>query len=579
MANALSFILKLQDMLTPGMRQAARISDTSAGKIQSEFDKISRGGRKMGASVNELRERLDAVNRVRFGTQLEKEFNIATRAANKLERQIGKLENKGNADRSGGGLGMGGLIKGNLITAGITMGAGLAKDAVGSIITGFAKQQQNITGLKTFLGEAGAKEAYANIKKDAAVTPFDTESLLTTNRALISAGLNAKQAREDSMNLANAISAVGGGSAELSRMAANMQQIKTVGVATSMDIKQFGMAGINIYQLLADETGKNIKEVKNMDVTYDLLSRSLKRAAQEGGAYYGAMEAQGQTVSGKWSTFMDNIQMGAADIGLKLEPIITRLLDLAMRVTDKFSDWIAYLQPVFDVINQIPEYIRGIVDGSSRWSEYFNVIKSFALALWSTVKSLLGNIWHIVGGVIEWMGKSELLKDIFWAIGQVAEGLLATIRAIGDMIQWVWDNVIKPIVDAVDWVYSKVKGLFGGGTAEVVVRADTKSFKPEGVQVAPGTPGAMVFHMPPDTQAPKGGVKHLPAKNGDAPIPGDRSKSINEGGQRSIVINIGKQIEKLEVSVLSAKEGVNEIEAMVREAMRRVVYSMNGATG
>lgn len=55
-----------------------------------------------------------------------------------------------------------------------------------------------------------------------------------------------------------------------------------------------------------------------------------------------------------------------------------------------------------------------------------------------------------------------------------------------------------------------------------------------------------------------------------------KADSINSGGQRSIVINIGKQIEKLEVHVMDAKEGVNEIEGMVREAMRRVLYSVNG---
>lgn len=55
-----------------------------------------------------------------------------------------------------------------------------------------------------------------------------------------------------------------------------------------------------------------------------------------------------------------------------------------------------------------------------------------------------------------------------------------------------------------------------------------------------------------------------------------KSDGINSGGQRSIIINIGKQIEKLEVHVMDAKEGVTEMENMVREAMRRVVYSMNG---
>jgi hypothetical protein len=56
----------------------------------------------------------------------------------------------------------------------------------------------------------------------------------------------------------------------------------------------------------------------------------------------------------------------------------------------------------------------------------------------------------------------------------------------------------------------------------------------------------------------------------------DKADSINKGGQRSIVINIAKQIERLEVHVMDAKEGAAEIESAVRDAMRRVLYSMNG---
>lgn len=67
--------------------------------------------------------------------------------------------------------------------------------------------------------------------------------------------------------------------------------------------------------------------------------------------------------------------------------------------------------------------------------------------------------------------------------------------------------------------------------------------------------------------------------------PGDkamRSKSegINSGGQRSIVINIGKQIEKIEQHIVGgSREAADEIETAVREAMRRVVYSLNNTVG
>jgi tape measure domain-containing protein len=170
-----------------------------------------------------------------------------------------------------------------------------------------AKMEQYQTGLTTLLGsEKEAAAVMEQIRKDAARTPFDVDSLTQANQMLISTGMSADKARDDVLNLANAIAATGGGSAELSRMASNMQQIKNVGKATAMDIRQFAMAGINIYQLLADATGKTTEQVKDMEVSYDLLSKALAKAAEEGGAYYGAMEAQAETFNGRLSTLKDN---------------------------------------------------------------------------------------------------------------------------------------------------------------------------------------------------------------------------------------------------------------------------------
>ncbi|MBS0647392.1 MAG: tape measure protein [Verrucomicrobia bacterium] len=564
MSPALEFALKIKDLLTPGLQKAVSAGDSMGTKLKSQFTGIEYSGKRMNKSLDETKDALKQLERIRSGTHIKKEFDDATRSIKKLNSELDKME--GNSTKSGGGgFGISSLVKGNLITQGITALGGMAKSAMGSIITGFAEEQKNITGLKTFLGEAGAKAAYSNIKKDAAVTPFDTQSLLESNRALISAGASAEQARKDTMNLANAISAVGGGNAELSRMSANMQQIKTVGSATAMDIKQFAMAGINIYQLLADETGKNIEQVKKMDVTYDLLSRSLNKAAQQGGAYFGAMAAQGQTLEGKWSTLMDNFKMAATDIGAKLEPIISRLLGLAMQFSNKLGEWVEYLNPVFDIINQIPEYINNIVNGSSEWSGYFDTIKSLGISLWNTIKSLAANIWNIVSGVIDWMKKSELMKDLFWAIGKISEGVLAVISWAGDKLQWIWNNVIKPILNGVDWIYSKVKGLLGGGKAEVVVKDATQKITPEGVK-APGS--LPVIAMPTPAGNKTGNLNLSEAKT--------KADGINQGGQRNITITIGKQIEKLEVHVMDAKEGAEEIESMVREAMRRVMYSLNG---
>lgn len=201
-----------------------------------------------------------------------------------------------------------------------------------------AKMEKYQTGLTTLLGnEQEAAAVMEQIRADAARTPFDVDSLTQANQMLISTGMSAGDARNDVLNLANAIAATGGGSAELSRMAANMQQVKNVGKATAMDIRQFAMAGINIYKLLADATGKTTEEVKDMEVSYEALSAALAKAAAEGGAYEGAMEAQSQTFNGRLSTLKDNV--------LQLEGALTQDLftQLSETALPMVMDWVAQL--------------------------------------------------------------------------------------------------------------------------------------------------------------------------------------------------------------------------------------------
>lgn len=169
------------------------------------------------------------------------------------------------------------------------------------------QMEKYTTGFTNMLGSAEKAQAVLNqIKQDAARTPLNVDSLVQANQLLISAGVSAGEARSTILALGDAVSATGGGSEVLSRMAANLQQIKNVGKAASIDIKQFAMAGIDIYGVLADYTGKSTAEVQGMTITYDLLTAALKKASEESGRYYNAMETQSQTLSGRIETLKDN---------------------------------------------------------------------------------------------------------------------------------------------------------------------------------------------------------------------------------------------------------------------------------
>jgi phage tape measure protein len=192
------------------------------------------------------------------------------------------------------------------------LGSAALSAAEGFISSGIeynAQIEKYTTGFTNMLGSAeAAQQVMSQIQEDAAKTPFDVESLTKANQYLISAGENASYARSTIMALGDAVSATGGGNDELNRMSQNLQQIANTGKATTADIKQFAYAGIDVYGILADYTGKSTAEVQNMTISYDLLTQALQAASEEGGRYYNSMDTQSQTMNGRVSTLKDNVK-------------------------------------------------------------------------------------------------------------------------------------------------------------------------------------------------------------------------------------------------------------------------------
>ena len=192
------------------------------------------------------------------------------------------------------------------------LGSAALSAAEGFISSGIeynAQIEKYTTGFTNMLGSAeAAQQVMSQIQEDAAKTPFDVESLTKANQYLISAGENASYARSTIMALGDAVSATGGGNDELNRMSQNLQQIANTGKATTADIKQFAYAGIDVYGILADYTGKSTTEVQNMTISYDLLTQALQAASEEGGRYYNSMDTQSQTMNGRVSTLQDNVK-------------------------------------------------------------------------------------------------------------------------------------------------------------------------------------------------------------------------------------------------------------------------------
>lgn len=248
-----------------------------------------------------------------FAQKLKEAQAQLNTTAQGLRTAEGYMSSFGDA-ASGSSKSLAGAIAQGTVMAGVfsKLYAAALSAAEGFISSGIeynAQIETYTTGLTNMLGSAeAAQQVMENIQADAARTPFDVESLTKANQYLISAGENASYARKTINALGDAVAATGGGSDELNRMAQNLQQIANTGKATAVDIKQFAYAGINVYGILADYTGKSTAEVQKMTISYDLLTEALQAASEEGGRYYNAMDDLSQTQNGRTNTLKDNVK-------------------------------------------------------------------------------------------------------------------------------------------------------------------------------------------------------------------------------------------------------------------------------
>lgn len=273
---------------------------------------------------------------------LTRELDKANKSATTLEGTMSGLQNSIN--RVGAAVG---------VAFGIQQIGQFAK----SVVDAGSTVENATIGLTTLLKDSGkAAEVVKNTMDDATKTPFAFEGLLQANRALISAGVNAESARNTVLDLGNAIAASGGGDVELQRMVVNLQQIKNTGKATAADIKQFGIAGINIYEVLGRAVGKHAKDMQDVEVSYDFLAYALRKAHEEGGMFAGGLERMAGATSVGLSNLGDAMFKLKVQIFEDLKPAITSLIETGMAA-------IQWLKDSWEWVKRNREMLFGLAKG------------------------------------------------------------------------------------------------------------------------------------------------------------------------------------------------------------------------
>lgn len=312
-----------------------------------------------------------------------------------------------------------------------------------------AQLEQYQTAFTTLIGDADkAADAIANIQMDASGSPFSVDALIEANRYLISAGIEAGDARQTILALGDAIAATGGGDSELTRMAANLQQIQNLGKASSVDIKQFANAGINIYGLLAETTGKNVEQLKKMDISYEVLNEALQKAASEGGRYFGAMDNQADTLAGSVKVLKSSFEQLLGELSKSLVPIIKDAVEFLSRLVEKVREMKPEQQEMITRIAGIVALIGPLLMGGGKLISIIGGISSKIGALLKSEK--------IVGLVAKLTANgtslASVLKTIFTFIKGLINpftiiiGILTTLYFTNEQVRTQINSLIETLV-------------------------------------------------------------------------------------------------------------------------------------
>lgn len=334
-----------------------------------------------------------------------------------------------------------------------------------------AQIETYLTRLETLTGSAEkANDILDQIKQDALKTPFDVSSLTQAESLLLATGMDADEARDNILALGDAVSASGGGNAELQRMAINLQQIKNVGKASALDIKQFAYAGIDIYGMLSDSTGKTRAELAEMPITYDMLSKALKKASSQGGRFYKAMEKQSTTYNGAMSNLNESLQVLKGTLTKDLFNAFKKLIP----VINKFVDWLnknhviveALIIPVLTFFNTMMLWL-GI-------SKVITVIKALFLLLAGnpiglvvagiiTLVATITYLWNNCEGFRKFvLGVFNVIKKAFDTVKNHIINRIKLIMAIVNTLKQAFKTLVNTVIDIKNGIVKKFNEIKDG---------------------------------------------------------------------------------------------------------------------
>jgi tape measure domain-containing protein len=331
-----------------------------------------------------------------------------------------------------------------LQSVGMGMTAAITAPIIGfglAVATVAGQMEQNSVAFETLLGSAQkAGKFLEELKQFAASTPFEFPDLVAASKKLLAMGFAAEEVQPMLRTIGDAVSALGGGSAEIDRVTLALGQMSAKGKVSAQEMNQLAELGIPAWQMLADKIGVDIptamKQAELGAISAATAVPALLASMDE--KFGGSMAKQAQTLLGQWSNFKDQITLALMEVGTVLLPIMK---DLLLQVTPLIAGikWLA------EEFGKLPTPVQNVLLGA------------VALA------AALGPLVLVVGTLMtSFAACAPLIAAISGALSPllIAVGAIAAAFALWTLGEWAYTN-LQPFKDLADAVWGVVSNLAG----------------------------------------------------------------------------------------------------------------------
>lgn len=313
-------------------------------------------------SISRLEKSFTAtqVDSSRLGDAMEKNMAKASRSMDNAGKSAKRLENSIS--------GIGSKLK-------MLAGAFIGFETVKTGISAFAEREKLQTNFGTLLGDDAAGKQFSDyITKFAKDTPYGIPELSGLAKGLIQYNVSLDDTKMYMQQLGDIAM---GDKQKMASLGVVLGQVASAGRLQGQDLMQFINAEFNPLTVLSEMTGKTMAQLRDDmsqgAISFEMVSAALKKATSEGGQFYKGMEKGSKTLSGLWSTAIDNIEQSLANVFEKNQD---KLKDFARRIGElnlsKMVDGLAnvagavlrigeVLAPLVEKMTQIPGLVEAIM--------------------------------------------------------------------------------------------------------------------------------------------------------------------------------------------------------------------------